>query len=330
MIQPDQPHSRLMDDACVDIVVATYNAGPWLDVFLNSLLTQDFERWRVIIRDDCSTDGTGRTLEEWKSRLADRFCILPDSGTRNVGVTVNFSILLSAAETQWVMMADQDDIWLPAKISKTLHAMQEAENTLGSSTPIAICTDAEVMDTTGQSVAPSYWRWNRMKLDRVSDVHRVAMESVALGCTMMVNRALLQLALPIDERAPYHDWWLAMVSAAFGRLIPLNETTIRYRRHGGNVTADPYSSSAMGAVRRILQSPRAPRLRLQRLIGEMAIQSRAFTERYRDSLRESDATALDSLAHLPSLGPVERRLALFQHDLWFSSPIKNLGLLALL
>jgi hypothetical protein len=186
------------------------------------------------------------------------------------------------------------------------------------------------MDTAGKPVAPSYWRWNRMKLDRVGDVHRVAMESVALGCTMMVNRALLQLALPIDARVPYHDWWLAMVAAAFGRLIPLEEPTIRYRRHGGNVTADPYSSSAMGAVRRSLQAPRAPRLRLQRLIGDMAIQSRAFTERYRSSMRERDIRALDSLANFPFLGPVGRRLALFQHDLWFSSPVKNLGLLALL
>ena len=316
------------DSPAVEIALATYNAGPWLDPFLESLAAQDFAAWRVLVRDDGSTDKTREQLSEWQNRLGERLAIVPNSGAHNLGATGNFNAALEASAARWVMMADQDDIWLPRKISRTLNAMRQAETHLGAGTPLAVFTDAEVMDGAGLTIAPSYWRWNRMKLDGLNDLRRVAMDSPALGCTTMVNRALLDVALPIAGEVPYHDWWLAMAAVAFGRLIPLRETTIRYRRHGGNVTSDPYRGGV--AVARTLRSPAAPRQRLQRLIGQTAAQSRAFVERYRDLLRPRDAAALDCLAGLPSRGVLGRRLAIFRHGLWFSSRLKNLGLIALL
>jgi hypothetical protein len=53
-------------------------------------------------------------------------------------------------------------------------------------------------------------------------------------------------------------------------------------------------------------------------------------ERYRNRLKKEDAAALDSLAGLLSLGPLDRRFTVLRHGLWFASPLKNLGLLALL
>jgi glycosyltransferase involved in cell wall biosynthesis len=322
------PPAEPQDGPTVEIALATYNAGPWLDPLLESLATQDFAAWRVLVRDDGSTDETPRRLSEWQNRLGERFAIVPGSGARNLGATGNFNAALEASAAPWVMMADQDDIWMPRKISRTLTAMRQAESKFGAGTPLAVFTDAEVMDGASVMIAPSYWRWNHIKLDRLNDLRRIAMDSPALGCTMMVNRALLDVALPIAGDVPYHDWWLGMAAAAFGRLIPLHEATIRYRRHGGNVTSDPYLGGA--AVARILRSPVVPRQRLQRLIGQTAAQSRAFVDRYREQLRPRDFAALDCLAGLPSRGPLERRLAIFRHGLWFSSRLKNLGLVALL
>jgi hypothetical protein len=52
--------------------------------------------------------------------------------------------------------------------------------------------------------------------------------------------------------------------------------------------------------------------------------------RYRDCLKRPDIAALEALGKLPSLGLVERRLAVLRHGLWFASPLKNAGLLAFL
>jgi len=314
----------------VDIAMPTFNCAAWLDVFVESLVAQDFTDWRLIARDDRSSDDTRRRLGEWQERLGRRMTILPDSGARNLGLIGNYSAVLSATTARWVMSADPDDVWLPGKITRTLAATQGAEEAAGAGVPVVVCTDAEVVDSGSQPVADSFWRWSRMDPERMSALPRAAMESVALGSTMMMNRALLDRALPIEKGAAYQDWWLALVAVAFGRVVALPEKTILYRRHEVNATADPYGGSFFGAIRRTLGAPLAPRRRLEGLLVQAAAQARLFLSRYRNCLQNSEIAALEALAGLPSLGLAGRRLAVLRHGLWFGSPLKNAGLLALL
>jgi len=327
-------HNERPDDtiisADVDIAMPTYNCAPWLSQTMDSILAQDFCGWRLIVRDDRSADDTNRKLADWQTRLGERMTILPDSGARNLGVTGNYNAVLSAATAAWVMSADPDDVWLPGKILRTCQAMRQAEAEFGDATPIAVCTDAAVVDGTGKPIAPSYWRWSRLRPTRIGEAPRVAMESVALGSTMMMNRALLEAALPIPATAPYQDWWLALVAAAFGHLIALSEQTILYRRHGGNETTDPYSSALGRALGRAVTAPGAARRRLRQVVAQSSAIAGALVQRYRSRLEPRDVTALELLAKLPSLGPLERRIAVLRHRLWFSSRVKNLGLLALM
>ena len=316
--------------AQVDIAMPAYNCAPWLDGFMASLLAQDFTDWRVIARDDGSKDNTAWQLAHWRDQLGPRMMVLPDSGSRNLGLIGNYSAVLTAATAPWVMSADPDDLWLPGKITRTVEAMRYAEAAAGDGVPVAICTDAAVVDGNRQPVAASFWRWSRMDPSMMTVLSRAAMESVALGSTMIVNRALLTRALPIEKGAAYQDWWLALVAVAFGRLVALPETTILYRRHEENATADPYGGTLGGALRRTLRAPAAPRRRLKKLVAQAASQARSFVARYRDCMKHPDVAALEALGALPSLGLLERRLTVLRHDLWFASPLKNAGLLALL
>ena len=312
----------------VDIAVPAYNCGPWFDGFMASLLAQDFTGWRAVVRDDGSSDDTARRLESWREKLGDRMTVLP--GGRNLGLIASYNAVLQATSSPWVMSADPDDVWLPGKIWRSVQAIRRAEEEFGAEVPVAVCTDAAVVDGDRRPIAPSFWRWSRMNPALMSDVNRVAMESVALGSTMMMNRALLEVALPIEAGAAYQDWWLALVAAAFGHLLTIPEPTILYRRHAINATSDPYGSTVMGAVRRTLHTPAAPRERLRKVVAEAARQAGSFVARYGTRLKRPDIAALEALAQLPSLGSVERRLAVLRHGLWFASPLKNAGLLALL
>src|SRR5262252_6562914 len=133
-MEPDEPQ----DQAKIEIALATYNAEPWLDPFLESLMAQDFTNWRVLARDDGSTDDTPRRLADWKHRLGERLTMVAGPGPRKLGATGNFNAALEATATRWVMLADQDDVWLPRKISQTLDAMRQAESVFGVRTPLAI------------------------------------------------------------------------------------------------------------------------------------------------------------------------------------------------
>ena len=313
----------------IDIVMPAYNCALWLDQTIDSILSQDFTAWRLIARDDASRDSTHSRLMAWQNRLGERMIVLPDSGAANLGVTGNYNAVLAVTAAPWVMSADPDDIWLPGKISRTGEAMAWAEARFGAATPIAICTDAAVVDGAGRPVAPSYWRWSRMSLAGASEPRATAMESVALGSTMMMNRPLLNLALPIPAAAPYQDWWLAICAAAFGRVLPLPEQTILYRRHSANETANPYTSVGARALGRAVTAPGAAQQRLRKIVSQSSAIAGAFVERFGGRLAARDRAALESLARLSALGPIERRIALMRHGLWFSSRLKNLGLLLL-
>jgi glycosyltransferase involved in cell wall biosynthesis len=318
-----------IDAPAVEIAMPAYNCAPWLDDFMHSLLDQDFAAWRLLARDDRSSDDTNHRLLGWQSRLGRRMAVLPDSGVRNLGVIGNYNAVFAATSARWVMSADPDDVWLPGKISRTLAAMRQAEDSLAADTPVAICTDAQVVDGDRRPLAPSFWRWSHMNPSLMRKPRRVAMESVALGSTMMVNRALLDVALPIESQAAYQDWWLALVAAAFGHVGTLDATTILYRRHGCNATSDPYGHTLFGVLRRTLASPGAPRRRLEKVLAPAAVQAAAFVTRYGARLNGRDAAALRSLAKLPTLGPIQRRLAVLRHGLWFASASKNVALFVL-
>lgn len=316
--------------ALIDIAMPAYNRGAWVDGFMQSLLAQSWTDWRLVARDDRSTDSTVERLSNWQASLDGRMTILPDSSARNLGVVGNYNAVLSACSARWVMTADPDDIWLPGKIEITTRAMCDTESQFGTSTPIAICTDATVVDESLRPAAASYWRLYRMNPRLASRPIRTAVESVALGSTMMVNRALLDTALPIHPGAPYQDWWLALVAATFGKVVALRQTTILYRRHSTNETTGPYLSSLGAALRRTLRDPLAPHRHLEKLISQAASQAHGFAERYRKQLDARSLAAFEALASLPSQGAMKRRLSVIRQGLWFGSAIKNLGLIALL
>jgi hypothetical protein len=307
----------------MDIALPTYNCAPWLDAFLESLLAQDYTNWRIVARDDASRDETAGKLAAWQARLGSRMTLLDGGG--NLGVIGNYNAVLRATESELVMSADPDDVWLPGKIRRSLEAIGDFD----AAVPMALCTDARVIDAGGRDVAASYWKWSRMNPARQS-LPRVAVESVALGSTMLFNRALLEVALPMPLGATYQDWWLALVATAFGRFIPLEGPTILYRRHASNATSDPYSSGLAGALRRTLNAPGAPRRRLRKVLTQAVVQAGVFVAQYRDRLPPRDEAALDALAGLLSANPLAARTAVMRHGLWFGSPAKNAGMMALL
>ena len=308
--------------ASTDIAVPTYNSAAWLDTFFDSVLNQDFEDWRIIARDDASRDNTGELLTRWKARLGERLVILDGSGRSNLGMVGNYNAVLSRTTAPWVMLADPDDVWLPGKVSKSLQAMQAAERACSGDVAVVVCSDATVVDDNLRTIAPSYWRWSMQEPALLSTFHRTIVESAALTSTMMVNRALLNLALPMTG-ASCPDWWLALYASAFGKVIYSTECTVLYRRHSANDSLTPATSSITGAI------TANPRRRVERLIRQYAPQAGVFLQRFGDKLSPSDTAALRAAQSLPSLDFIARRCAIIRHNLWFASPVKNLGLMLL-
>jgi len=315
--------------ADIDIAIPAYNCVAWLDDLMESILQQNADNWRIIARDDASTDETAARLASWKQRLGERMTIVDGSNKANLGFVGNYNAILSATTSPWVMLADSDDVWLPGKLTHTLQAMRAAEATHGTATPLVVFTDAEVVDEKLQPIAESYWSWSRANPAVAGVFRRLVVDSPAISSTMMMNRALIDLALP-STGAVCLDWWAMMVAAAFGHVVKLDERTILYRRHSTNDSLDPYAATTKGMVRRLLAAPGGARTKLDYLIARSSSQAGAFAERFHRQLSTSDLEALQAASRLPDVGRIKRRWSVLRHGLWFGSFPKNVGLMLLL
>lgn len=213
----------------IEIFLASYNGSKYIEQQITSILGQTYQNIHLIIGDDCSTDSTVSILEDFKKRFPDKITIYPRK--TNVGIVRNFSFLMEISEAEYMMFSDQDDIWFPDKVEKTYLKMKELEKQWGNDKPLMVFTDAQVIDDEGNLIAPSDLESKRVNPNRSDKLNRILLQSGAIGCTMMFNRALCNLSTPLPYETYVHDFWLCLVCAGMGKSAFIKEATMKYRQH---------------------------------------------------------------------------------------------------
>lgn len=294
---------------------------------MESLLRQDYREWSLLVRDDGSTDATMALLENWRERLGGRIEVMADTVRGNLGVVGNFSRLLNRSTAHYIMFADQDDVWHSDKIRLSIDAMRRREELVGSGCPILVHTDLALVDEHERKFAASYWRYQGLVPERGHTLGHIIVENIAWACTCILNRPLAELVGSIPEGSRFHDWWIAMVAAAFGEIVSLPVQTIDWRRHGAN---DSEITTLSEGVARTLTGLPAMRRRLVRLFEESRPRVRLFLDRYRCRLSTDQIATIEVFLNLSQLGFLARRRAVLQNGLLFTSWSRTLGLLLLL
>ncbi len=284
----------------IDVLLATYNGERYLEQQLSSVLDQCLADVRVLIRDDGSTDSTPAIIERF-ARLHPGVIVPVRDARGNLGVIRNFSALLEASDAPYAMFCDQDDVWLPGKIADSFAEMRVAEAEAGTHTPVLVYTDVVVADADAQPIAPSYYGFVGVDA-RGRDLRTIMMLNRVIGCTVMLNRALIDGASPIPPAARMHDWWFALYAAAFGRMRFIDRGTMLYRQHGGNqVGARRYG---LATLARITPSRIA---NVRRNLHASLDQGACFAARFGAKLDPAERAMLDAYAGLPRLGWLRRR-----------------------
>ena len=200
---------------------------------LNSLLTQTWQDLQVLVRDDGSTDSTCTLLRQYAEQNEGKIRLLADD-EGNVGPKRAFELLLGASSAPYVMFCDQDDVWLPEKVSAARQAMKQAEAE-HPGVPLVVATDLKVVDENLNEIAPSFWKYSHIKQALLCRKEYAMVNPVTTGCTMMLNRMAARGSLPFAAEARMHDSWVTLKTLlAGGRLVALSTPYILYRQHGGN------------------------------------------------------------------------------------------------
>jgi rhamnosyltransferase len=272
--------------------MSTYNGEKFIRQQLESLLNQEYSNWCLLVRDDGSSDNTVDIVNEYTSRDA-RIQIV-DSDHGNLGPARSFIHLLEKVDSPIFMCCDQDDVWLPHKVSE---AVARLGNNVGQ--PKLFFTDLVVVDGNLAVMADSFMKFQKFSPRRASSLKGLLMQNVIVGCTMAGNSELLRLLdLPRSEGSRemlMHDWWLALLASAFGTIEYSPRPSILYRQHGGNSLGAPGSNFARYI--RMLVSAR-PWERASTYIRKVALQSAAFLRAYGNQLDQEDIVAIKKVSAL--------------------------------
>ena len=101
----------------ISIITPAYNCEKYLEEAVNSVLSQTWQDWELLIIDDCSRDNTYACMQEiakqdQRIRIFQNSRNLGAAGTRNYGIR--------QAKGQWIAFLDSDDLWHPEKLTKQM------------------------------------------------------------------------------------------------------------------------------------------------------------------------------------------------------------------
>lgn len=222
-----------MQKPLIHILLATYNGGKFLRVQLDSLFAQSLQDFRIVVRDDGSADDTLQIIAEYQQRYPGRIELITDH-KKNLGATQNFGMLLQYSTADYIFFCDQDDQWLPDKLETTLKVLKTLEVS-APGTPCMVFSDMQLMDENGKITHASAWA-NLHLSPAYFTLNRMLVQNIPHGCTMLINKAMRDLAVPLPAEALLHDHWIALLAACCGKWKAVTKPTMLLRNHAQNVT----------------------------------------------------------------------------------------------
>jgi Glycosyl transferase family 2 len=213
------------------ILLSTYNGAAYLQVLLQSLMTQTHEPWILYWRDDGSSDATVSIMLQFAAVVGGDRCIRVMEPTARLWPAASFQAILNAAlpalgPADGVAFADQDDVWRPEKLARGLAALAAAD----PRQPALYCARLVIVNANLKRLAETSIS------QRKCGFPASLTQNIASGCTIMLNRCAAALvAGSVPPSSSPHDWWsYLLVSAAGGRIVVDDSRVALYRQHRSN------------------------------------------------------------------------------------------------
>lgn len=212
----------------VSVIIPTYNRRERVLEAIDSVLSQSYGSFELIVVDDGSGDGTREALKAYAGRL--RYIFQENQGpssARNRGIR--------EAKGELISFLDSDDLWLRDKLCRQVAFMEENPEA-------RVCYTEELWIRNGRRVNPM-----RKHAKLSGDIFERALElCIVSPSSAMLRRELLLEVGGFDEELPLcedYDLWLRIAKDHPFHLIP--EALIIKR--GGH--ADQLSRSTWGLDR---------------------------------------------------------------------------------
>jgi glycosyltransferase involved in cell wall biosynthesis len=218
----------------ITVCIPTYNRANYLVESVNSVLSQTYKDFELIICDDGSTDETPTVVSQWHdSRI--RYI----RHAQNIGRSKNMRSGFDAAQGNYFIKFDDDDALTPELLEKTVAVLDEEP------TVDFVCTNHWVIDKNGNRVESATkenaakWGKDKLKQGIIPDLMRQTFQyqSLQVGSTLFRRACLQDVDYMRPEADGCEDFDLLVRLAIAGKQgYFLPEYLMEYRFHGGQTS----------------------------------------------------------------------------------------------
>jgi hypothetical protein len=195
------------------------------------------------------------------------------------------------------------------------------EKEYGEETPILIHTDLKVVDNNLNLINPSFRNYQNLDPNPQNLLPRLLVQNFVTGCTMMINKPLKDLIIPIPTQAIMHDWWIALTAASFGKIAYISEPTVLYRQHEQNTVG----ARAWGINYIFSRANNINKIKTD--IHKTILQAQIFREIYQNKLSKEQLEIINTYIDLPNKPLLLRKYLMIKNGYYQLGKLKNLGFL---
>ncbi len=216
----------------LSVLVATYQGEAFILEQLVSLTAQTELPFEIVVCDDASNDETVQRVRQFAQTSVVPVRLFRNP--KNKGYARNFFDGIEHCVGDYVAFCDQDDVWLPHKLS-TLRAVITSQPQIG-----LVYSDCELVDQQLNSLnqtASQYLRLSKQQCKQIQQGHLFELlirKPCVTGMTMLVNRHKV-MAVDHSFLKMAHDYALSFAFAALGDYIYVDQSLVKYRQHTHNV-----------------------------------------------------------------------------------------------
>ena len=308
----------------ITIIMAVYNGQEYIRMQLGLLKEQTYTEWRLVIRDDRSSDKTAEIVKKFSDEVEQEVIFKvnekPSGSAKN-----NFALLINdAKESDYVMFCDQDDIWKKDKIEITFNKMKQAEERYGRDFPLLVHGDVEVIDENGNINADSMFEMSHINAD--SKLPQILIQNHVTGCTMMCNKKLIAgiSEYASSEYIIMHDYLAALYASVFGKIEVIRKPLLSYRQHSGNSVGAKNNNNPVYLLKRLANGRKSYKEAMETSRNQVKF----FVEIYREELAAEkyckEYELMSGYASLGSRAKLYRIMFYKKNHIWKNGTIRKI------
>ena len=207
----------------VTVLMSCYNASRWLQLAINSVLSQTFENFEFVLVDDGSTDETWNIIQANRDRDQRIVAIRKE----NTGLSDSLNVGIASARGAWIARLDADDLCEPDRIAGQFGFVQNHPEI------VLLGTGFIEIDEQGRDIKKHLYPSGHRELVRNLEL----LQRFFPHSSAFFRRGIAQdsgLYNTLFRKSQDWDLWLRL--AGRGRVTCLNNCLVRVRKHSGQIS----------------------------------------------------------------------------------------------